>query len=68
MSAPYNGYAQTCDFFYDVAGWEPTESQIRERAYELWIAAGRPNGRAEDHWFQARAQLERTIFRSVDNE
>ena len=36
------------------------EKVIRERAYELWDHAGRPNGRSEEFWFAARAELERT--------
>jgi hypothetical protein len=29
------------------------EDRIRARARELWEAAGRPEGRAEDHWAEA---------------
>ncbi|HTR11668.1 MAG TPA: DUF2934 domain-containing protein [Roseiarcus sp.] len=32
---------------------------IRERAYELWERAGRPNGRSDEFWFAARAEFER---------
>jgi hypothetical protein len=34
------------------------EEKIRERAYELWELAGKPEGEAQDHWRQARVQLE----------
>jgi hypothetical protein len=33
------------------------EGHIRSRAYELWLEAGSPEGRAEDFWEQARLQL-----------
>ena len=31
------------------------EQRIRERAYYLWLAAGRPHGAALLHWRQAEA-------------
>ena len=31
----------------------PTEERIRAIAYALWEEEGRPQGRAEDHWFRA---------------
>ena len=33
------------------------ESRIRELAYQLWEAAGRPEGRDEEYWDQAEAQI-----------
>lgn len=33
------------------------EPLIRERAYLLWEAAGRPSGRDLDYWLQAEASL-----------
>jgi hypothetical protein len=30
---------------------------IRERAYEIWIAAGSPEGRELDHWHEAERQI-----------
>jgi len=48
------------------------EQRIRERAYELWLQAGRPEGRAEAHWREARAALEaeerETRERQLDRE
>lgn len=35
------------------------EKAVRERAYELWDLAGRPNGRSDEFWFAAKAELER---------
>jgi hypothetical protein len=31
--------------------------RIRWRAYLLWEQEGRPEGRAEDHWFRAEAEV-----------
>ena len=33
------------------------EDKIRVRAYELWEKEGSPEGRADEFWEQARAQL-----------
>jgi len=35
------------------------EKAVRERVYELWDHAGRPNGRSDEFWFAAKAELER---------
>ena len=32
-------------------------SQIQVKAYELWEQAGRPEGQADEHWFEAEKQL-----------
>jgi hypothetical protein len=37
----------------------PDEQRIRERAHQIWIDEGRPEGRATDHWLRARWELER---------
>lgn len=39
----------------------PTMDQIAERAYALWLAEGRPDGRDLHHWREAEAQLRREI-------
>ncbi len=36
-----------------------SEDWICKRAYELWDKAGRPDGRSEEFWFAAKAELER---------
>jgi hypothetical protein len=33
------------------------EARIRERAYEIWNAAGRPDGQAERHWLTAEREV-----------
>ena len=37
---------------------EPTEEQIRKRAYELWEQAGKPEGREDELWDQAQRELQ----------
>ena len=34
-----------------------THKRIAQRAYALWENAGRPHGRALEHWLQAEAEL-----------
>jgi hypothetical protein len=38
-----------------------TEQRIRERAYQLWEQAGRPNDRGEDFWHAARREIEDAV-------
>jgi hypothetical protein len=33
------------------------EQRVRERAYELWERAGRPEGTSAQHWAQAEAEI-----------
>jgi hypothetical protein len=33
------------------------EELVRQRAYEIYVASGRPHGRAEDHWRQAEQEI-----------
>jgi hypothetical protein len=33
------------------------KDRIRQRAYEIWEAAGRPEGRQDEHWQQALAEI-----------
>lgn len=37
------------------------EQEVRERAYQLWEARGRPDGSAAEDWFTAQSQLEREL-------
>ena len=45
------------------------EEAIRSRAYELWEHAGRPEGRSEEFWHAARAELDvkETIEEKLDS-
>jgi hypothetical protein len=38
-------------------GMSATEKVIRDRAYELWDLAGRPDGPSDEFWFAARAEF-----------
>jgi len=33
------------------------EHRVRERAYQLWEAAGRPDGRSDEFWQRAEAEI-----------
>jgi hypothetical protein len=38
---------------------QPTEQEIAARAHEMYESQGRPDGRAEEHWFAAKDSLDR---------
>jgi hypothetical protein len=35
-----------------------SEEAMRQRSYEIWQLQGRPDGKALEHWLQAKAELE----------
>jgi hypothetical protein len=35
----------------------PHEHKVRARAYEIWEDAGRPEGKAVEHWIRAEAEI-----------
>ena len=37
----------------------PSQEKIAQRAYEIWLAEGRPEGRALVHWQTAEEELRR---------
>jgi hypothetical protein len=37
--------------------YEAYERRVRERAHQIWLDEGRPDGRAEEHWARAREQI-----------
>lgn len=39
------------------------ENRIRERAHEIWEREGRPEGKRDEHWLRARAELEQELER-----
>ena len=41
------------------------EEAIRERAYHLWIADGRPEGKAEIYWLNAQHEILSTSVESL---
>lgn len=54
---PFDSKSGACAHFDPLEALRPGEAQIRERAYHLWLAAGRPEGQAQEHWLKAQAQL-----------
>jgi len=36
----------------------PSEDEIRTRSYLIWEREGRPEGKSEEHWQRAKAELE----------
>ena len=34
------------------------DGQVRERAYQIWVDEGRPQGRELDHWLRAKWEVE----------
>jgi Protein of unknown function (DUF2934) len=34
------------------------EDRVRDRAYALWEKNGRPDGRSDEYWQQARSEVE----------
>jgi hypothetical protein len=41
---------------------------IAFRAYQLWDAAGRPEGRSEEFWFQAEEEFRKLLEQEVAKE
>jgi Protein of unknown function (DUF2934) len=39
--------------------------RIRERAYEIWVASGSPEGEAEQHWLTAEKEILATLAPAV---
>lgn len=37
---------------------QPTDSDIAQRAYDRWIARGRPSTDGREDWFAAQAELQ----------
>ena len=51
---PYDAAAGTCASFVTNL---PSEAQIRETAYYIWLRSGCPEGRAQAHWDAAYRSL-----------
>ncbi len=50
MRHPLAGFRTKEDF-----DMSDIEAKIREKARELWLAEGQPEGRADQHWHEAEA-------------
>ncbi|MFN3662751.1 DUF2934 domain-containing protein [Yoonia sp.] len=44
------------------------EELIRQRAFEIWEAEGRPDGRDEIHWQQAAADIQEATAETPDGD
>jgi hypothetical protein len=38
---------------------DTVENRIRERAHQIWIEAGEPEGKHHEHWERAREEIEK---------
>ena len=47
---------------------DPTLDQIRLRAYQLWQLAGRPEGGADEFWYEAERELQNSDTTDYPNE
>jgi len=45
---------------------QPTEQEIAALAHEIYEGQGRPDGRAEEHWFAAKVLLERADCKDIE--
>ena len=43
------------------------EQTIREHAYHLWVADGRRDGNAEEHWLAAQHEVLASVLQSPGN-
>ena len=46
----------TARFVFDLCNMDD-EVEIRHRAHLLWLAEGKPEGKAEEHWQRAQREL-----------
>ncbi|WP_052341178.1 glycogen synthase GlgA [Salinarimonas rosea] len=56
-TGPIDHHERIRDHAKEDAMTEDRDSRIRRRAYDLWEEEGRPDGRADEHWAWAEAQL-----------
>lgn len=55
-SPPYDFTSQSCEYF-----WPPRpilDADIQTRAYYIWQREGCPEGKAGEHWLQAKRECE----------
>ena len=41
------------------------DEQIAELAKQFWLEEGEPEGKAEEHWLRAEAQLQRQLMEAL---
>jgi len=37
--------------------YDTYEERVRQRAHDIWVGEGKPDGRADEHWALAREQI-----------
>jgi len=42
-------------------------NRIRERAYQIWVTSGSPDGDAEQHWLTAEKEILAALTPAVSN-
>lgn len=63
--APFDHGTQSCEHHLSLRARAPSEEAIRTSAYHHWLAAGRPEGRAEEFWFAAESSLREQFERDL---
>ncbi len=61
---PFDFARGTCALFVSNV---PSDEFVRTSAYYLWLAAGRPEGRALAFWDRAQRQARAALGRAVDD-
>lgn len=61
MSRPKPSHESEAQSTLDAPGAHPTHEEIAIRAYEMYEAEGRQEGRDGDHWLAAEQEL-RTMY------
>ncbi len=54
---PYDRATGACEHHLPLSRYEPTEADLRTRAYHLWQRRGAPEGNPELDWSAAREQF-----------
>jgi hypothetical protein len=47
----------------DNHGHGVNDDRVRERAHQIWVEEGKPDGRALDHWLRAKWEFEQELDR-----
>jgi hypothetical protein len=56
-SSPWDATTCACEHHVALPTLEPARDTIATRAYHRWLREGRPEGRAQAHWREARDEL-----------
>ena len=64
--APYDQTSGTCDELIALESLRPTDADVQRRAYDIWLAAGKPEGQSDAHWAKAHAALDARFRESFE--